>query len=165
MKAAWAIAGLLAGCAVSHVSDDSAGCVPPCMARLFAGCAPPVGECDAYLTAAPDNWRLCFDNGLVIEAQPSGAHRYRQGAEVCASYESLGAATVAVDRWRDRDGREIAIVTRPYGGGSWIVACDGEEHVIDPESIACAGDPWLRSQNPHSLECPHGPDSDACRTR
>lgn len=138
-------------------------CLPPCMARMFAACAPPVGACATYVTAAPDNWRRCFANGLVVEAQPMGAHRFRQGRSVCAAYSTLGAATVTVDTWRDGDARVVATVTRPYGGGPWRVTCDGAEHVVDPSSAECLADPWVRNRNPHGLACTA--DGEACRGR
>lgn len=138
-------------------------CLPACMTRMFAGCSPPVGACSAYITAAPDNWRRCFDNGLVVEAQPMGAHRFRQGRAVCAAVTSLGAATVTVDTWRGGDGRVVATVTRGYAGGVWRVDCDGAEHTVDPTSAACQAEPWVRNANPHALSCPI--DTEACRER
>lgn len=163
---------LLLGCGASTGTVDPpsdaaapapSGCLPACMARMFAACSPPVGACTAYITAAPDNWRRCFDNGLVVEAQPMGAHRFRQGRAVCAAVTSLGAATVTVDTWRGGDGRVVATVTRGPAGGAWRVDCDGAEHAVDPSSAACQADPWVRNANPHALSCPI--DTEACRER
>lgn len=168
---AWPVLVLSLGCGASTGTVDPPldaapppSCLPSCMARMFAACSPPVGSCTAYITAAPDNWRRCFANGLVVEAQPMGAHRFRQGTRVCAAYSSLGAATVVVDTWRDGAGSVVATVTRPYGGGGpWRVTCDGAEHVVDPSSAECLADPWVRNRNPHGLSCPL--DDDACRGR
>jgi hypothetical protein len=169
MRIPWVLS-LVLGCGATTGLgrlDDAAvaSCLPVCLSRLFSTCAPPVGACVAYITAAPDNWRRCFDNGLVVEAQPMGAHRYRQGSRVCASYSSLGAATVAVDTWRDGAGQTIATVTRPYDNAtSWTITCDGVTTTLDVSSPACANDPWVRTRNPHALPCPIEA-GDACRTR
>lgn len=161
---------LALGCGVSTGTVDPRvdaspppSCLPPCMVRMFAGCSRPVGPCTAYIPAAADAWRRCFASGLVVEAQPMGGHRFRQGRSVCAAYATLAAATVNVDTWRDGAGRTVATVTRPYTGGAWRVACDGEEHEVDPSSAACQGDPWVSNRNPHALRCPI--DGDACRMR
>ncbi len=145
------------------VEASAPSCLPPCLARALAPCGPPAGACVAYITAAPDNWRRCFDHGLVVEAQPMGGHRFRRGALVCAAVQSLGAATLTADTYRDATGTVIAVVARPAGGGSWVVTCDGAEHRVDPTSAACLDDPWVRGRNPHALSCPIGPGSDACR--
>jgi len=141
----------------------AASCLPSCLARALAPCGAPSGSCVAYITAAPDNWRRCFDQGLVVEAQPMGGHRFRRGALVCASVQSLGAATLTTDTYRDAAGVVIATVLRPDGGGPWTVTCDGTEHRVDPTAAACLDDPWVRGYNPHGLPCPIGPGSDACR--
>ena len=144
--------------------DAPASCLPPCLAQALAPCGPPSGSCVAYITAAPDNWRRCFDHGLVVEAQPMGGHRYRRGAVVCASVQSLAAATLTTDTFRDAAGVVIATVARPDGGGSiWTVTCGGAQHRVDTTSAACLADPWVRGRNPHGLPCPIGPGSDACR--
>ena len=169
MRIPWLLS-LVLGCGAStglgNPPDAAvASCLPACLSRVLSTCAPPVGACVAYITAAPDNWRRCFDNGLVVEAQPMGAHRYRQGSRVCASYSSLGAATVTVDTWRDGAGQTVATVTRPHGNASsWTIACDGVTTTLDVSSPACANDPWVRSRNPHSLPCPIEA-GDTCRTR
>ena len=140
-------------------------CLPPCLARALAPCAPPTGVCVAYITAALDNWRRCFDNGLVIEAQPVGAHRYRQGTRICAAVSSRAAATVDVDTWSDATGAVLATVTRRQASrdAPWSVTCEGATFVVDPRSAECAADPWVRARNPHALPCPLGPRSDECR--
>ncbi len=170
---AWLSLCLVLGCGASTglttAGDagvpDAPSCLPPCLARAFNECSPPTGACVAYITAAVDNWRRCFANGLRVEAQPMGGHRYRSDRGVCASVSTVAAATVNVDTWRDGAGTVIATATRPYTSEAWTITCDGAEYVVDPSSAACTSDPWVRGRNPHALPCPIGPGSDACRTQ
>lgn len=168
---AWVWVGLgvalsvtLVGCGSASGLDSGSGagrdgvdtCLPPCFARLFASCPAPKGACSAYLTAAANHWKMCFASGLVLEARPDqshGGHRYRQGSRVCASYESVGAATVLVDTWRDANGARVAEVVRPYTGSVWQIECDGQRYEVDTASAECAGDVWLASQNPFVFSC------------
>ncbi len=163
----------LLGCGASTgARDDLPGpdagavpsCLPPCLAQALGPCGPPSGACVAYITAAPDNWRRCFANGLRVEAQPMGGHQFRRGTTVCARVSSLGAATVTVDTFTTPTGAPLGTITRPAGNrGPWTVTCDGASYAIDPASPACAADPWVRGYNPHGLPCPL--DTEACRDR
>lgn len=129
-------------------------CLPPCLQQMFDACPPPTGDCGAYLTAAPDNWQRCFANGLVVEAQPRGNHRYRQGGLVCATLSSNGSGSdLTIDTWSDTNGN-VAVVVRPFDGGNWRVTCNRTEYQVDLRSAACASNPWVRGYNPHALRCP-----------
>lgn len=132
-------------------------CLPACLADYLASCVAPAGACDQYSAALPLSTRFCFASGATIrEAEsPTGwGYRIADTRECVLLQRTAEAATVDVYRWLDRDGAELASVLSGQSlGRRWRVRCDGATHDVDPDSAACAGDPWARVLRPYEYPC------------